>query len=671
MRAGAKGDVNIVSATDTYENHTTNKSSSGSIGVSYGAQGWGVSVSGQMSKGNSDTVGTTQVNSHVTGSESVTIVSGNDTNILGGVVSGGKVSADIGGNLNLASRQDTEESHAEQKSAGGGLSISQGGGASGSFSASKGKADSSYANVTEQSGILAGDGGFDINVKGNTDLKGAIIASTATEDRNQLTTGTLSWSDIENKSDYSSTSMGVTGGLTFGQKVEDKTSGPTSGKNTGGVSPMIPQHESGSQHGVAQSGIAAGTITITDQASQNQDIAALNRDTANTNTTVGKGPDLNNVLGKQADMMAAAQAAGEAVAKSIGELANSKKAEADKVLAKAQERFDADPSEVNKASRDSAASDVAGWGEGGAYRIALHAAGGAMVAGLGGGSALAGGAGAGIAAGIAPQLNSLSNAAMGITGDADVDRALGNTLANLVAGGLGSLIGGGSGAATAANEDRFNRSSTCQGTEKCETAGGVLGLIQSLVQGQVVIHDGLADLGYDVKKVLQYGPQPTYINPNELDGPGGPNTPPTGASPAFPPVQACVSGPGGAGVCVIAPPSLGSANGIFATKDGGKANTDNPGNGSGVDMLGANGPKVASKTLWKGEGSERIDVENPNPGQRPGQIHYQDNAGTKYLYDPNTNSFPDAPRSVNKLLDDPRFNDAIQKAMTKYLGEKK
>ncbi|WP_156545880.1 hemagglutinin repeat-containing protein, partial [Cupriavidus sp. D384] len=197
------------SATDTYENHSTNKSSSGSIGVSLGSKGWGVSASASTSKGNGDTTGTTQVNSHVKGSESVSIVSGNDTNILGGVVRGGKVTADVGGDLNLASRQDTEESHARQQSVGGGLNWSQAGGLTGSFSATKGKGDGSYANVTEQSGILAGDGGFDIKVKGNTDLKGALLASTATNDRNKLSTGTLSWSDIENKSDYSATSMGL------------------------------------------------------------------------------------------------------------------------------------------------------------------------------------------------------------------------------------------------------------------------------------------------------------------------------------------------------------------------------------------------------------------------------------------------------------------------------
>ncbi|ADO50543.1 hypothetical protein Entcl_4312 [[Enterobacter] lignolyticus SCF1] len=96
-------------------------------------------------------------------------------------------------------------------------------------------------------------------------------------------------------------------------------------------------------------------------------------------------------------------------------------------------------------------------------------------------------------------------------------------------------------------------------------------------------------------------------------------------------------------------------------------------------MLGANGVKVPSKTIWKGEGKERIDVENPNPGQRPGQVHYQDNKNNKYYYNPNSNDFYSfdasknkipAPSSVNKLLEDPKFKQAIDKGMKQYLGEK-
>lgn len=89
---------------------------------------------------------------------------------------------------------------------------------------------------------------------------------------------------------------------------------------------------------------------------------------------------------------------------------------------------------------------------------------------------------------------------------------------------------------------------------------------------------------------------------------------------------------------------------------------------SNTKMLGENGPKFSSKTLWKGDGKERVDVENHNPGQRPGQIHYQDNNGKKYSYDPDTNSFPNAPNSVNKLLSNPSFDAAIKKGLVKYLG---
>ncbi|MGF6373985.1 hypothetical protein OKW40_006801 [Paraburkholderia sp. RAU6.4a] len=62
-----------------------------------------------------------------------------------------------------------------QESTGGGFSISQGGG-SASFSHTDASASGSYAGVNEQAGISAGDGGFNISVVGNTDLKGGLIA---------------------------------------------------------------------------------------------------------------------------------------------------------------------------------------------------------------------------------------------------------------------------------------------------------------------------------------------------------------------------------------------------------------------------------------------------------------------------------------------------------------
>jgi RHS repeat-associated protein len=86
-------------------------------------------------------------------------------------------------------------------------------------------------------------------------------------------------------------------------------------------------------------------------------------------------------------------------------------------------------------------------------------------------------------------------------------------------------------------------------------------------------------------------------------------------------------------------------------------------------MLGARGVQVTSKTMWQGSGGARIDLENPNPGQRAGQIHFQRHGDDiKYLYDPSSNRFFGAPEAVNDLLERPDVKKAIEKAM-RYLGE--
>mgnify|MGYP000149245503 CR=1 FL=1 len=51
-------------------------------------------------------------------------------------------------------------------------------------SASESNIDSKYDSVTDQSGIYAGDEGFDIYVEDNTDLKGGIISGENTDETN-------------------------------------------------------------------------------------------------------------------------------------------------------------------------------------------------------------------------------------------------------------------------------------------------------------------------------------------------------------------------------------------------------------------------------------------------------------------------------------------------------
>ncbi|CAI8694028.1 hypothetical protein [Burkholderia sp. GbtcB21] len=118
------------------------------------------------------------------------------------------------------------------------------------------------------------------------------------------------------------------------------------------------------------------------------------------NGAVGKTPDLQQVLSSQSDLINAAQAASEAIAKQIGSYADRKRDEAQTNANNAT-----DP--TLKARYQQAADS---WAEGGDNRVALHIAGGALTGGLtGGGLGAAGGAaGAGVSAKLAPQLNEIA-----------------------------------------------------------------------------------------------------------------------------------------------------------------------------------------------------------------------------------------------------------------------
>ena len=84
------------------------------------------------------------------------------------------------------------------------------------------------------------------------------------------------------------------------------------------------------------------------------------------------------------------------------------------------------------------------------------------------------------------------------------------------------------------------------------------------------------------------------------------------------------------------------------------------------------GIQISNKNLYK-KGNVRIDVENPNPLQRPGQIHTQDTKGQKFYYDHIRKVFYDkntkelAARGTQDLLKDPEVTKAIHKGL-KILG---
>ncbi|MBA3034013.1 MAG: hemagglutinin repeat-containing protein, partial [Gammaproteobacteria bacterium] len=204
--------IQLLAARNTAEQHSSNKNSSGSIGISVGTAGFGVTVAAGAGRGNADGNDLTHLITKVGAGGTAQLSSGQDTTLQGAVVSGQQVVATVGGNLNIESLQDTSQYQSKQQSRGG--SITVGASVSGSASASKSKIDSSYASVTEQAGIKAGDGGFQVNVQGNTDLKGGVITSTQSaldQERSSFQTGgTLTTSDIHNQASYDARAAGVT-----------------------------------------------------------------------------------------------------------------------------------------------------------------------------------------------------------------------------------------------------------------------------------------------------------------------------------------------------------------------------------------------------------------------------------------------------------------------------
>ena len=86
------------------------------------------------------------------------------------------------------------------------------------------------------------------------------------------------------------------------------------------------------------------------------------------------------------------------------------------------------------------------------------------------------------------------------------------------------------------------------------------------------------------------------------------------------------------------------------------------------EYIGENGTQTSSTTTWNGKNKERIDVENPNPGQRDGQIHFHDSNNKKHLFDFAKNEFENITKSMKKTIYSQSFQNGLKKAF-KILGE--
>ena len=277
----AKNDIILESAQNTTERKNDSKNDKTSIGASFniGEQnGFTLDLGAQIAKNMGSGSSVTQVNTTLeTGA--LVLNSGQDTTLAGAQVRADSIKADIGGDLNIASRQDIDTQKSKQSSAGAGASICvppfcYGTTVAASGSVAAGDMNSDYKAVTDQTGLYAGQGGYDINVGKTTTLQGAVIASEASADENQLDTDRLLTSDIKNTSKIKSTSASA--------GISGSSSGLVMGPPMGAVL-------SESDSSKTRAAVSEGTIVVRNPEGAS-DLVGLNRDTQNANKHLDK-PD--------------------------------------------------------------------------------------------------------------------------------------------------------------------------------------------------------------------------------------------------------------------------------------------------------------------------------------------------------------------------------------------
>ena len=441
MGLAASRDINMTSGQNSSESSGSNKSHGGSVGVGVaagsGSAGFSVSASANQSKGRENGSSLTHTETTASAGRTLTIDSGRDILMQGAQGSGESIIANAGRNLTITSEQDSDRYDMKQTGSSAGASVTWGAGFSGSasVSASRDRMNSNFDSVQEQSGLFAGNGGFDVNVGSHTQLNGGVLASTATPDKNRLETGTLGWRDIDNQADFTveHQSAGIsTGGSYVGQFIGNMAN------NT-----LVGAHGSGHDSSTTHAAVEAGTIIIRDPGRQQQDIATLSRDTEHAAN--GLSPIFDKE--KEQRRLQEAQLIGEIgtqmadIARTEGKIAGEKARNDPAALKAAKEKLVAEgkPDPSHQEIADQAyASAMKPWGTGSTVQQAISAA-TAAVRGLAGGDLKAA-----IAGGAAPYLAKVIHN-MTITKDANGNDVV-NTQANLMAHAvLGAVVALGQG----------------------------------------------------------------------------------------------------------------------------------------------------------------------------------------------------------------------------------
>ncbi len=409
----AGNNIHILSSENKSTTIEDYKAKSGSIGASISKGGYGIGASYGKGKGQTEETTLTHTPSDITAKDTVSLSSGNDTLIRGGTVKGNKVTANAG-RMSIESEQDKK--NYKEKSKTSGLSISYTPGSAVTVSGGKGKTntDSTYESVTKQAGIYAGKEGYDIQVKNNTRLKGAIIDSKAPAEKNKLTTGTLTWENIDNKAEYKTKASGITVSTNAVSKLNPLGLGYV---------PTVPVK--GKAGSTTYAAIADSIITTTKEKTDKE----ISHDTTNALNTLSEIFDKKKIEEKQEYVNILSQVG----YRLIGDIAGHKENELYKKAEKARK-------ENNSILAEKYEKEAKKWSESGTNRIAMHGIMGALVSKEAGAGMTKGLTGAG--------LNALLQKELGKIKDPEVHK--------MASAAIGYLAGGKTGAAIAHQATTFN-----------------------------------------------------------------------------------------------------------------------------------------------------------------------------------------------------------------------
>ena len=411
LKAG--NNIHILSSENKRTTIEDYKAKSGSIGAFLSKGVYGIGASYGKGKEQIEETTLTHTPSDITAKNTASLSSGNDTTIKGGIIKGNKVTANAG-RMSIESEQDKKNYKETSKTSG--LSISYTPGSAVTVSGGKGKTntDSAYESVTKQAGIYAGQEGYDIQVKNNTRLKGAIIDSKAPAEKNKLTTGTLTWENIDNKAEYKAKASGITVSTHAISKLNPLGLGYV---------PTIPVK--GKAGSTTYAAIADSIITTTKEKTDKE----ISHDTTNALNTLSEIFDKKKIEEKQEYVNILSQVG----YRLIGDIAGHKENELNKKAEKARK-------ENNSILAEKYEKEAKKWSESGTNRIAMHGIMGALVSKEAGAGMTKGLTGAG--------LNALLQKELGKIKDPEVHK--------MASAAIGYLAGGKTGAAIAWQATTFN-----------------------------------------------------------------------------------------------------------------------------------------------------------------------------------------------------------------------